>query len=452
VRRLSGLPASFGVVVVASLTSCGGSDLVLPSQAGPAAITLVAGNDQSGPAGQLLALPLVVQVLGQRGEALPDQQVAFSLGTAAPPGAQIDPELAETGTDGRAQSHWVLGNTSGTQTVVASVVGVDGLTVTFNASVGAASAARIELVSGDNQTARIGRPVQDPLIVRVTDGFGNPVAGVTVEWTAQQGSVDPASSVTGEDGQASTTWTLGSSTGPQSAAASSPALQGSPVAFAGTAVPGSADRLERVSGNDQSAPIGTELPEPLVVQLLDQAGNGVPNRAVSWVLATGGGSVSSDNSTTDGNGKASTRWTLGPSAGGNSLNAVVSGVGVVGFNATATNPAPPPPPPQIPSRLAFSVQPSDTEEDHRIEPPVQVVVLDEAGSLVTQGEFEITLELVGDGQQGRGHLDGKRTKHTQSGVATFDDLSVKRDGDYRLRALTDGLPSVESDEFDVEDD
>jgi hypothetical protein len=276
---------------------------------------------------------------------------------------------------------------------------------------------------------------------------------VEVEWSAERGSVDPGSSVTAEDGRAATSWTLGSSTGPQSASASSSGLDGSPVEFTATARPGSASRLDRVSGNNQSAQAGNELREPLVVELLDGAGNGIPNRAVSWLVATGGGSVPDANTTTDDDGRASTRWTLGPNPGGNTLNAVVSGVGAVAFSAIGTesggggggggSSA---------SRLAFAVQPSDTEEDRRIQPPVRVAVLDQAGNLVTQGDFEVTLELVGDGQQGRGDLHGPRRQRTQSGVATFDDLRVKRSGDFRLRALTDGLPSVESDEFEVEED
>jgi hypothetical protein len=425
---------------------------VLPNETGPAEIEMVRGNLQSGPAGEPLRDSLVVQVKDRRGEPVASQRVAFSLDPEAP-GSQISPDTAETNDEGLAQARWVLGGASGTQTAVARVVGADQLEVRFNATVGAAGAARLELVSGGDQSAPVGTGLQDPLIVRVTDGFGNPVAGVTVLWSAEQGSVDPASSVTGEDGRAATSWTLGSSTGSQSAAATSAGLEGSPVAFTATARAGSADRLERVGGNNQTARVGAELENPLVVRLIDQAGNGVPNRAVSWVVATGGGTVSSDNSTTDAQGRASTRWTVGPNPGSNTLNAVVSGVGVVSFSATGTESgggggggggAP--------TRLAFRVQPSDAEEKSRISPPVEVVVLDNSGDLVTQGRFEITLELVGDGKQGRGDLEGDRTQRTESGVARFDDLRVKREGDYRLRASADGLSSVESEQFEVEED
>jgi hypothetical protein len=443
------------VCIAAAVLSCGGSDLVLPSETGPADITLEGGNNQEAPAGEALADSLVVKVIDRRGQPLSNQKVAFSL-ASQPPGALITPDTAETAADGIAKARWVLGNTSGTQTALARVVGADQLEITFTATVGSGPAARLEAAGGDNQSAPIGRALQDPLSVRVTDAFGNPVAGMTVEWSAQQGRVDPARSISGEDGRAVTTWTLGSTTGSQTVSASSAGLDGSPVDFTATARPGSASQLERVSGNNQSALAGREVPERLVVRLLDEAGNGVPDRAVSWLVATGGGSVPAENTTTDDDGLASTRWTLGPNPGGNTLNAVVSGVGAVAFSATGTSSgggggggggggsgA---------SRLVFAVQPSDTEEDERIRPPVRVAVLDQAGNLVTDGEFEVTLELVGDGQQGRGHLDGPRRQRTQSGVATFDELRVKRSGDFRLRALSDGLPSVESNEFEVEDD
>jgi protocatechuate 3,4-dioxygenase beta subunit len=448
--RLSALVGS-ACFAVAGL-SCGGSDLVLPSETGPADITLEAGNNQKAPAGEALAESLVVKVIDRRGQPLSSQKVAFSL-ESQPPGALITPDTAETAADGIAKAQWVLGSTSGIQTALARVVGADGLEITFTATVGAGPAARLEAAGGDDQSAPIGTALRDPLSVRVTDAFGNPVADVEVDWSAQQGSVDPETSFSGEDGRATTSWTLGSSTGSQAASASSVDLDGSPVEFTATGRAGSASQLERVSGNNQSARAGSEVPEALVVRLLDQAGNGVPNRAVSWLVATGGGSVPAENTTTDDDGRASTRWTLGPNPGGNTLNAVVSGVGAVAFSATGTSSggggggggsgA---------SRLVFAVQPSDTEEDRRIEPPVRVAVLNQSGILVTQGEFEVTLELVGDGQQGRGQLDGPRRQQTQFGIATFEDLRVKRSGDFRLRALSDGLPSVESNEFEVQDD
>jgi hypothetical protein len=456
VNRLSGLLGSIGVVL-ATLAGCGGSDLVLPGNGTAADLQLVNGNNQKGPAGSPLAQLLEVRVLDDRGNALSGHPVSFALDTDAP-GAQLDPESAQSGGDGIAQSRWTLGATKGTQSVVARVTrdgAAEPLEVRFSATVDAAGASRIEVVSGDDQAAAVGTSLPAPLIVRVVDGFGNLVEGVSVSWSAEAGSVSPASSVTGEDGRAATSWTLGSSSGSQSASASSTGLSGSPVGFTARANAGGANRLERVSGDGQSDRPGSALENPLVVRLVDNAGNGVRNRAVSWVVATGGGTTEPGTSTTDDDGRASTRWTLGPGEGQNTLNAVVSGVGVVGFSATAANGggggggggsrA---------SRLEFLVQPTDTEEDERISPPVEVVVLDQAGNRVTDGEFEVKLELRpnGDGDDRRGKLKGRRTERTQAGVARFSDLEVDREGEYRLRASAQGLPSVESAGFEVEDD
>jgi hypothetical protein len=322
------------------------------------------------------------------------------------------------------------------------------LVVTFNARVSAAGASRMAAAEGNGQTGPVGNLLPGQLLVLITDEFGNPVAGVPVDWEAQDGTVDPTSSVTGADGRAGTSWTLGPSAGAQTVVASSPQLEGSRVEFTATARSGNPNSLVRVSGDGQSAAAGTELPNALVVRLVDEAGNGVPDRPVSWVVASGGGSVAPATSTTDEAGRASTSWTVG--AGANTLNAVVSGVGVVGFTATGTSGgggggggggA------STPTRMEFRVQPSDTEEGETMSPSVQVAVLDQAGNLVTDREFPIKLELLDD----RGRVRAEGTARTRSGVATFT-IRLSRDGEYRLRASTDGLPSVESDRFEVEDD
>jgi hypothetical protein len=92
-----------------------------------------------------------------------------------------------------------------------------------------------------------------------------------------------------------------------------------------------------VSGDSQSARVGDEVPVPLVVRLVDQDGNAVRDGAVSWVIGDGGGTVSPVTVQTDTAGLASTRLTLGPSPGENSVNAVVSGVDIVTFIANATS-------------------------------------------------------------------------------------------------------------------
>jgi Domain of unknown function (DUF4082) len=81
----------------------------------------------------------------------------------------------------------------------------------------------IAKVSGDNQTGLTGAALTSPLVVQVNDGNNNPRAGVTVNFVAATGggSVSPGSAVTGANGRASTSLTLGTAGGVNTVTASS---------------------------------------------------------------------------------------------------------------------------------------------------------------------------------------------------------------------------------------
>src|SRR5215831_17520989 len=79
----------------------------------------------------------------------------------------------------------------------------------------------------------------------------------------------------------------------------------------------------------QTGTIGQPLAKPVSVQVTDQAGNPVANAIVTWTVVTGGGSVATGTSTTDGNGNASVIWTLGTTPGDNTLRgSIVTGASV----------------------------------------------------------------------------------------------------------------------------
>ena len=189
-------------------------------------------------------------------------------------------------------------------------------------------------MSGDNQVAAVGSALADSLVVRVTDELGNPVAGVEVQWAVVGGgSISPASVLSGADGTAAAERVLGNASGPQTAQASSAGLAS--VTFTHTAEPANPTSLVLVSGNGQTGAVGAQLADSLVVRLVDDNGNGVGGKSISWVVGTGGGSPNPATATTNPNGFAWTRWTLGPNAGSNLINAVFSGVPSVPFTATA---------------------------------------------------------------------------------------------------------------------
>jgi PKD repeat protein len=314
--------------------ACGGDDITLPSEGQAAHIEVVAGNNQSAPANSQLQ-PVVVKVTDSRGRLVVGAPVEFSLAEGSE-GASITPTSAPTGPDGLASATITLGTQVGQMTGQAKLAGED-VTAGFVATALPSNANIIQPVSGDLQAGPVGSTLEAPLVVRVTDTFGNPIPNVTIAWSVTGGgSVSEETTQTGSDGQTSVQRTLGSTAGQQTTLASAQGLVGSPVTFTHTATAGNAARVRVVSGNGQQAPPGTQLPEPLVVQVLDAENNPIPNLAVAWIIGEGGGSVSPETSTTDGQGMASSQWTLGPGPGRNTVSAVVSGVGVAGFNATAT--------------------------------------------------------------------------------------------------------------------
>jgi cytochrome c peroxidase len=91
-------------------------------------------------------------------------------------------------------------------------------------------------VSGREQSAAPGAPLALPLVVKIVDDRGNPVAGVPVSFTAPNGgSAVPGSAVTGPDGTASTTAALAPFVGLQIFVATAP-VSGAPISFEAQAV------------------------------------------------------------------------------------------------------------------------------------------------------------------------------------------------------------------------
>jgi len=427
-------------MAVLAAVGCSGENLVLPGGTSAARIAVESGDSQRGPAGAPLPDSIVVRVTDAQGRGVPSMPIVFGLSTALS-GGDLVPDTSITNAEGFAGARWVLGAAVGPQSVDASVVGHP-LSVRFNAMAGGLSPSAITRESGDAQSAAVGTALAQPLVVRVTDESGDPVAGVTVRWDASSGSVSPAETTTDSEGRAAAVRVLGMSVGEQSARASSGELAGSPVIFTHTAVAGTAVSLVLISGNDQSAAPGAELAEPLRVRLVDEDGNGIAGRAVSWVAATGS-SAAPESSDTDGDGYATTRWTLGPSSGRQTLSAVVSGVGIVEFTATALADGP-----GLGDHLVFVIQPPESvEKGQRIDPPVTVAIVDKDGIPVANSGIEITLSTT----PGRDRLRRNDSELTVNGIAVFDDLEVKKEGTYRLVAEARGaeLGAAESRTFEV---
>jgi hypothetical protein len=192
-------------------------------------------------------------------------------------------------------------------------------------------------LSGDVQGGTVGALLPSPLRVRVQDRKGAPVAGRAVIFAAASGSgvATPSTVTTSADGIATTSWTLGHNTGTQLLTASAVGVAGA-ASFMAIASVGTAASVLLSAGDGQSAPVGTAVAAPLAALVRDAYGNPVPNVTVTFAASTGSGSITGSPATTNPQGVATAgTWTLGTTAGPQTVTATVAGVAPRVFTATA---------------------------------------------------------------------------------------------------------------------
>jgi alpha-tubulin suppressor-like RCC1 family protein len=136
---------------------------------------------------------------------------------------------------------------------------------------------------------------------------------VTFAVTSGGGTVSATSAISDATGTASIHWTLGTTAGTQTAAALVSGL--TPVTFTATGRASLPDALTILTGNNQTGTPGSALPDSLRVRLSDRFGNPIGGVAITFAPSASSGTVSPTVSTTDVNGRAATRWTLGSTGG-----------------------------------------------------------------------------------------------------------------------------------------
>ncbi|MEP7013181.1 MAG: DNRLRE domain-containing protein [Acidobacteriota bacterium] len=177
------------------------------------------------------------------------------------------------------------------------------------------AAPRIVAVAGDGQSGTIRSALPAPLTVALTDAAGLPVAGRQVLFKAVgsdgrlNGVGRQAAVLTGPDGRASATYTLGSraGVGNQVVEAIAAGFVG-PALFTESAEHGPASLIVVDAGDQQEGATGNLLPRPLVAAVTDAGFNRVPGVAVRFEVFNGGGRFASDQTaiqvTTDSDGRA----------------------------------------------------------------------------------------------------------------------------------------------------
>lgn len=186
------------------------SETATPAPA--AAIAVFAGDAQSAVVGSALPQPLTARVVDQFGAPVSGATVQWAKVSGA---GSLGSATSTTGADGSATNTYTLGNVAGVESVAASLPGVTstGGSVLFTARALAGAPANIS-GAGGGQSAPAGTALSKPLVVRVTDAFGNPVVNAQVFWRVSSSgpataTFAPQASTTSAFGLAETVVTFG---------------------------------------------------------------------------------------------------------------------------------------------------------------------------------------------------------------------------------------------------
>jgi hypothetical protein len=240
-------------------------------------------------------------------------------------GAGGDSAIVTAAANGSATITAVSGSASGTSTAQV-----------------AQAPATLQKSGGDTQTGPVAAALGQPLRARALDRLGAPAVGVTLSFAVVEGAgtLSSTSAVTGADGTATVTWTLGTSMGAAHRVRASAAGVPQTVEFTATANAGPPSAAVIVAGNDQTATPGTAVAVAPSLSVRDTYGNPVEEVTVQFTVTSGGGSVTGATRTTGLGGHATVgSWTLGAAAGLNRLTATFPGTSIAPVVFTATGSA-----------------------------------------------------------------------------------------------------------------
>ena len=165
------------------------------------------------------------------------------------------------------------------------------------------------------QHAKDGAKLDQFVITPVGSGFTPPV---------DQGTIEPSGRLTNINGEAQALWTLGTTAGANSVQITAAGL--TPVVCNATGLADSVSTIVKLSGDGQTGTPGQPLPEAFVAELRDKFGNVVPNIASTFsLLPPANGSLSVENTFSDGNGQLSTLLTMSTNAATNQVKVTAAG-------------------------------------------------------------------------------------------------------------------------------
>ncbi len=306
-----------------------------------------------------------------------------------------------------------------------------------SAGTGISDPVAIRIVSGNLQSGVVGGELQNAIVVRVDDADGNPVANQTLEFrvTAGGGSVLNGSSVTNASGLAENRWTLGTT----AADTHKVEVRGSslttgqplpPALFGALPLADLPSAVQKQGGDMQVGDAGTTLGDSLQVRVTDRYQNPAPGVVVTWLVTSGGGSVSGDTTVTDATGAAAVEWWLGTRVDTtHQVDAASEGLGSVTFTSTA----------RLPSTSTFGLVSGDNQVgtvNQNLGSPL-VVAMDLPSGTPALG-VAVTWTIVGGG----GAVDPVSAKTVTNGAASTTWTLGTGSGVQEVRASVSGFAPV----------
>jgi hypothetical protein len=167
-----------------------------------ASVVVMSGDRQLGTVGAPLKLPIVLRTVDRYGNAVPKEVVRLE-----PAAGRLADSSTTTDSTGLTKVLWTLGRPAGLQRMMVRLAG-DTVETEVTALARPGKPAKLAFVSPP-ETAKPGRPLPKPLVVQVTDAYGNPLGGQTIVFKPSSGSVTPARGLTDADGRTTVRWTPG---------------------------------------------------------------------------------------------------------------------------------------------------------------------------------------------------------------------------------------------------
>jgi hypothetical protein len=250
--------------------------------------------------------------------------------------------------------------------------------------------AALQISTGDGQMAAAGRAVSVVPAVLVHDQRGRPVPGARVSFAVASGGGTAGAASTTTDMRGLATpgqWRLGTRAGANTLIATVAGLP--PVTFTAMATAGEPARIMVHGGDAQSAVVQSRVAAPPAVRVVDLHDNPVAGVAVTFAAGAASGLVTGGERITDAAGVAAVdAWTLGGTAGEQTLLASVSGLAPVAFRATAL--------PTVPSGLTIvSGDQQSGTVGTSLQAPLAVLVRDAHGNAT--GGVTVQFDVVTGG-------------------------------------------------------